>query len=191
MKELNYKTIHNYLSLIYKDFNTKEIDKICHNIKTLFSKRLSNKNINQLWTEKDSFLITYADTVRNKSQNHLKTLDNFLNLFCKDFSHIHILPYYPSSSDDGFAVIDYKRISKENGTWADFEKLTSKFKIMSDLVINHCSSESNLFNDKTDGSSATNTEMVWIPIHVPHKGKYSPLSFIFFTWSNKYFAVFM
>ena len=147
MKELNYKTIHNYLSLIYKDFNTKEIDKICQNIKTLFSKRLSDKNINQLWTEKDSFLITYADTVRNKSQNHLKTLGNFLNLFCKDFSHIHILPYYPSSSDDGFAVIDYKRISKENGTWADFEKLTSKFKIMSDLVINHCSSESNLFKN--------------------------------------------
>ena len=64
---------------------------------------------------------------------------NFLNNFCKEFNFVHILPFFPSSSDDGFAIIDYKKIDTENGDWSDFKKISDKFKVMTDLVINHCS----------------------------------------------------
>ena len=113
MEELNYKTIFNYLSLIYKNHSTQEIDKICKAIKKLFPKSLNKDTSNELWSEKDCFLITYADSVTKKSQNNLVTLKVFLEKYCKEFSHIHILPFYPYSSDDGFAVIDYKK-SKKN-----------------------------------------------------------------------------
>jgi len=76
--------------------------------------------------------------------------------YCKEFSFIHILPFYPYSSDDGFAVIDYENINQEHGNWEDFKKISSNYKVMSDLVINHCSSENILFKNflnKTDPGS--------------------------------------
>ena len=57
------------------------------------------------------------------------------------------MPFYPYSSDDGFAVVNYEKIKFEHGDWDDFKKLSSNFKIMSDLVINHCSSQNKLFKN--------------------------------------------
>ena len=147
MNQLNLKTLQNYLSSIYKNHSHKEIKILSSEIKKIFS-RSSNKQVSkELWDEKDCFLITYADSVVDEKQNNFKILNSFLNKFCKNFSFIHILPFYPYSSDDGFAVKDYKKIKKEHGTWNDFSKLSSKFKIMSDLVINHCSTENQLFKN--------------------------------------------
>ena len=147
MGKLNYKNLYNYLSLIYKNQSTQEIGEICKAIKKLFPKSLNKDTLNEKWSEKDCFLITYADTVSKKSQNNLVTLNVFLEKYCKEFSYIHILPFYPYSSDDGFAVIDYKKIEEKHGEWRDFSKLSSKFKIMCDLVINHCSSKNYLFQN--------------------------------------------
>ena len=86
----------------------------------------------------------------------LKTLSNFLNNYLSDLiSIVHILPFYPFSSDDGFSVVDYSAVNTELGTWEDIQALTDKFKLMADLVINHCSAESewfkNFINDKSPG----------------------------------------
>ena len=91
------------------------------------------------------FLITYADSITTNNQKHLQTLSYFLENYCYEFSFIHILPFFPFSSDDGFAVINYEEVDSNHGNWSDLKKLSSKFKIMIDLVINHCSSKNNLF----------------------------------------------
>ena len=146
MKELNFKILYSYLSSIYKKHNSKEINNLCNEIKRIFFKTSKKKN-NELWSEKDCFLITYADSVKNKKKNNFQTLNSFLDKYCKEFTFIHILPFYPYSSDDGFAVVDYKKIQNEHGEWSDFSKLSLKYKVMTDLVINHCSSKNTLFQN--------------------------------------------
>ena len=92
-------------------------------------------------------MITYADSIKKKNQKNLITLYNFLKKYCKEFNYIHILPFFPFSSDDGFAVEDYKKIKIEHGSWKDLKKITKTFDIMVDLVINHCSSKNKLFEN--------------------------------------------
>tara|TARA_A100001015_G_C15031146_1_gene733300 strand:- start:549 stop:2273 length:1725 start_codon:yes stop_codon:yes gene_type:complete len=146
MKELNTKILQNYLVSIYKDLENKEIKNICAEIKNIFLKKKKVKKT-QLWDQEDCFLITYSDSIKKKSKDNFKILDSFLDQYCKDFSFIHILPFYPYSSDDGFAVIDYNQVESENGNWDDFSKISSKYKVMADLVINHCSSQNQLFKN--------------------------------------------
>ena len=67
MKELNFKILYSYLSSIYKKHNSKEINNLCNEIKRIFFKTSKKKN-NELWSEKDCFLITYADSVKNKKK---------------------------------------------------------------------------------------------------------------------------
>ena len=59
------------------------------------------------WSQKDVFLITYADSIYEEKNNKLKTLSKFLDKYCKkQFNNLHILPFFPYSSDDGFSITD-------------------------------------------------------------------------------------
>ena len=147
MKDLDSNILHNYLSLIYKEFSSEEISILSKKIKSIFSDSSFTNSKKHLWDEKDCFLITYADSIKSPGKKNLNTLKKFLNKYCKEFSFVHILPFYPYSSDDGFAVVNYEKIKFEHGDWDDFKKLSSNFKIMSDLVINHCSSQNKLFKN--------------------------------------------
>ena len=151
-KDKFYEVVKSYLHSIYaKNLKEIEIDQISKKICSLFvNKKISKKN---LWSEKDFFLITYADSVKKKKVKNLISLGNFLNKYCKEFSFVHVLPFFPYSSDDGFAVKDFKKVYSEHGDWDDFKKISSSFKTMIDLVINHCSSENMLFKDFLNGSS--------------------------------------
>ena len=151
-KDKFYEVVKSYLHSIYaKNLKEIEIDQITKKICSLFvNKKISKKN---LWSEKDFFLITYADSVKKKKVKNLISLGNFLNKYCKEFSFVHVLPFFPYSSDDGFAVKDFKKVNSEHGDWDDFKKISSSFKTMIDLVINHCSSENRLFKDFLNGSS--------------------------------------
>ena len=144
MGKIEFKTLMSLVNGIYKTFSVKEVKKLSQEIEKIFPSNEKKKSKN-LWNEKDFFLITYADSVIKKNNKNLNTLFNFLNSFCKEFNFIHILPFFPSSSDDGFAIIDYKKVDQRNGEWRDFKKISKKFKVMSDLVINHCSSSNSLF----------------------------------------------
>ncbi|MGE5259160.1 MAG: sugar phosphorylase [Hyphomicrobiales bacterium] len=98
------------------------------------------------FTEKDIFLITYADQFLQWERSPLEALAMFLGAYVKDvISGLHILPFFPYSSDDGFAVIDYRRVSRDFGTWKDIDSLAGQYRLIVDLVANHVSSESRWF----------------------------------------------
>ena len=137
--------IFNHLNIIYpKSNNTHLTNKIF----SIFFEKKSPKQfvIQNRWDESDVALITYLDTFYNNDEKNIKTLEQVLNTYLQDnVSIIHLLPFFPYSSDDGFAVIDYLKIKKGLATWSDIKKLSLKYKIMADLVINHCSSQSEWF----------------------------------------------
>ncbi|HLU09627.1 MAG TPA: alpha-amylase family glycosyl hydrolase, partial [Oceanobacillus sp.] len=98
------------------------------------------------FSERDVFLITYGDTLQRESEPPLRTLHHFLNQWVKGaISTIHILPFYPYSSDDGFSVIDYYAVNPDLGTWEDVAALGQDFRLMFDAVINHMSARSEWF----------------------------------------------
>ncbi len=94
-----------------------------------------------LWDAGDVLLITYGDSIRQPAEAPLHTLHRFLTERLPGcFSSLHVLPYFPYSSDDGFAVIDYLKVNPALGDWPDIERIALDFKLMTDLVINHVSS---------------------------------------------------
>jgi len=96
--------------------------------------------------EKDVILITYGDMVKEEGEKPLKTLGRLLKEYLVDsINTIHILPFYPFSSDDGFSVIDYRHVDPEFGSWRDISQLNRDFRLMFDAVINHCSTQSAMF----------------------------------------------
>lgn len=104
------------------------------------------------WDENDVVLITYGDTVSSDDETPLRTLRRFcLEHLRGAISTVHILPFFPWTSDDGFSVVDYRKVASENGSWADVEALGSDFDLMFDLVLNHCSRESQWFKDYVTG----------------------------------------
>lgn len=97
-------------------------------------------------TEKDAMLITYGDHILSADSNPLQTLTRVCESHLKGLiSSIHILPFFPWSSDDGFSVKDYRQVDPALGTWDDIEKLGQSFRLMFDGVINHMSAESDWF----------------------------------------------
>jgi glucosylglycerate phosphorylase len=97
-------------------------------------------------TERDSILITYGDQVQSPNEKTLQTL----NSFCREHltnivSGIHILPFYPWTSDDGFSVVDYRKVDSSLGDWEDISSMQDHFRLMFDGVINHISSQSEWF----------------------------------------------
>lgn len=100
------------------------------------------------WDQSDVFLITYGNSIVREGRPPLRELGNFLIRELKDtFSGVHILPFNPYSSDDGFSVIDYTAVDPALGSWEDIAAIESEFIVMSDLVINHCSRESVWFKN--------------------------------------------
>lgn len=96
--------------------------------------------------EKDVILITYGDMIRKEGEKPLTTLGVLLKEYLVELINtIHILPFYPFSSDDGFSVIDYRQVNPEFGDWNDISQLNRDFRLMVDAVINHCSTQSAMF----------------------------------------------
>lgn len=91
-------------------------------------------------SERDSVLITYADQLRETDILPLQTLTDFCEQYLSDvINSIHLLPFFPYSSDDGFSVSDYRAVNPAFGDWEDVSRLGSKFRLMFDAVINHVS----------------------------------------------------
>ena len=89
-------------------------------------------------------LITYADCMGND----LNDLENVLNKYLEGaVGGLHILPFFPSSADRGFAPTTYKEVDPVFGTWENIERLSKKYYLMYDYMINHLSIESDIFKD--------------------------------------------
>jgi len=103
-------------------------------------------------TENDVILITYGDQVRQADRPPLQTLHETLDTtFAGIVSGVHILPFFPSTSDDGFSVVDYRAVDPTLGTWADIERLGQRYRLMFDAVVNHISASSAWFRDVLAG----------------------------------------
>ncbi len=101
-----------------------------------------------LWDETDVLLVTYGDSVVDAEEHPLAVLRKFLEQFVGNhITGVHILPFFPFSSDDGFSVIDYRKVRPDLGDWQDIRDIASEYKLMVDLVINHVSRESLWFYD--------------------------------------------
>ncbi|NNU83401.1 sugar phosphorylase [Geobacillus sp. BMUD] len=97
-------------------------------------------------TEKDIMLITYGDSIKEEGTLPLQTLKEFLLKYVKKtITAVHILPFYPYTSDDGFSVVDYRQVNPELGDWTDIQSLSNEFDLMFDAVINHISKSSEWF----------------------------------------------
>lgn len=105
-----------------------------------------------LWDENDIITITYGDVIKHDNEQPLETLHHFFNQYLHDVTNIiHVLPFYPFSSDDGFSVINYSEVNQSLGNWEDINNIAKDYSLMADLVINHCSSRSLWFDNYKQG----------------------------------------
>jgi len=103
---------------------------------------------NSLWSETDALVITYGNTLEDGKHKPLDLLNDFMHRYLKrGISGVHVLPFFPFSSDDGFAVIDFEVVDPRLGEWVDIQRISADFSLMSDLVLNHVSSQSRWFNE--------------------------------------------
>jgi len=104
------------------------------------------------WSCEEVVLITYADSVTSDSKTPLETLKHFADQYLSGrISTIHILPFFSYSSDDGFSVIDYSVVNQSHGDWDQIEAIGENFKLMGDVVLNHCSARSLWFENFKEG----------------------------------------
>ena len=105
------------------------------------------------WSERDVVLITYADQIQGPDHAPLWYLRDFLRRhdLARSINTVHLLPFFPYSSDDGFSVIDYRQVDPAAGTWDDVERLADDVHLMFDLVLNHVSQRSEWFQRYLEG----------------------------------------
>ena len=93
-------------------------------------------------TEADAILIAYPDHLRRDGMTPLRALGAFAEEHLADaVSAVHVLPFHPYTSDDGFAVSDCEAVAEQHGTWDDLFAISARFRLMVDLVLNHVSSQ--------------------------------------------------
>ncbi|MCC9623128.1 sugar phosphorylase [Thalassospira sp. MA62] len=92
------------------------------------------------WSQRDAFLITYGDSINQDGKKGLESLGAFYSKWLKDWlTGIHILPFHPFTSDDGFSVSDFTKLRDDLGNWDDVKELSQHGTVMADLVANHIS----------------------------------------------------
>ena len=138
------KDIKERLLTLYSEEEASQADLLIAKMIARYKEKIDSKPYHM--TQEDVILITYGDQVIEPSVEPMQTLAKFLDEYIKDIINtVHILPFYPYSSDDGFSVIDYKDVSPRMGSWGDVEALSENYNLMFDGVINHISQYSYWF----------------------------------------------
>ena len=154
--------INSKLNSIYsKDFKKTDLKLFADELYKLIqisNKKISKANRKKLKVSEDTtVVICYGDSVFDNGKiNSIKSFKSFYNKYLsKFFNTIHFLPFYPSSSDSGFAVKDHYKIDNKLGSWTDINNFSKKNNIMADIVINHASSKGlwfkNFLRNKSPG----------------------------------------
>ena len=126
-------------------------------------------------TETDAMLITYGDQLQEPAKPTLQSLAEVLDRYLKGvISSVHLLPFYPYSSDDGFSVIDYTAVNPALGDWPDLGLLRQNFRLMFDAVINHISAQSGWFQGFLAGDSKYETYFITVDPAVDLSGVTRP-----------------
>ena len=141
--------VRRHLDRIYPDLGDGELESLAASILAatgIDEARMADVQ-SQLPGSDEVVLITYGDTFIEQSQPHLRSLQAVWNShFASVFSTVHVLPFFPSSSDGGFAVVDYRSIDSALGDWPDLTAVVGDGGLMVDLVCNHGSAQSDWFN---------------------------------------------
>ena len=105
------------------------------------------------FTENDMVLITYGDMIKGQGSTPLATLHNFVDTYnLGAINTLHILPFFPYSSDRGFSVVNFKAVDRRLGSWVDILNMAANYDLMFDGVLNHCSSKSRMFKEFLRGN---------------------------------------
>lgn len=107
-------------------------------------------------------LITYADSLGKNLKELNSVLENHLEGV---IGGIHLLPFFPSTGDRGFAPSDYTTVDESFGTWEDIERLGENYYLMFDFMINHISRESKFFQDFKKNHEQSPYKEMFIRIH--------------------------
>ena len=142
LTQKDQKTIRSKLDKIYKKFlSKKDIDyfeKEIVQIIRLFNKKNPKKK--KSISEKTTLVICYGDSVYSEKKKSIRVFQGFFKKKLKNyFNTIHFLPFYPSSSDSGFAVKDHYKVENKLGNWSDIKNVSKSSDVMADMVINHSS----------------------------------------------------
>ncbi len=156
---MNMKTIHDLFMKIYGEgagsVGIERTIQLLRQYKTrvpLHSRGLDHR---------DAILITYADQVQQTGQSPLAVLADFCRSRLRDVvTGIHILPFYPWTSDDGFSVVDYRAVDSRYGSWDDLARLGGDFRLMFDAVVNHVSVKSGWFQSMLAGDPRYETYFI-------------------------------
>lgn len=155
LNELSQKITH-HLEVIYKSIPefipiqllTSEVIGIMR----LDSDRIEPISHHNCWDQTDIMLISYGDSVLEDDISPLQSLKHFLDNYTKStINSIHILPFFPYCSDDGFAVMDFYQVNDKLGDWNDIQLIAGDYRLMADLVINHGSSSGEWFKNFIKG----------------------------------------
>ncbi len=142
MTETNIYTL---LSKIYRGDDAARIHPRLLRLMQTYRETIQPPRVTGL-SPRDAILITYPDQVQRADELPLHTLTGFCARHLQGLvSALHILPFYPSSSDGGFSVMDYRAVSPNFGDWTDIQNLGDNFRLMFDAVVNHASAQGTWF----------------------------------------------
>ena len=157
MRILSEKSIYRVRDRLGRIYGESEAPRLAQRLSVLADRyarslRSRYRPGNGLWDQRDVVLITYGDMVYAAGETPLVTLRRFLAQRLKDSIRVvHLLPFFPSSSDKGFSVIDYREVDPALGSWRDVQAIGEDFDLMFDLVLNHASSQSAWFKQFING----------------------------------------
>jgi len=147
------KAIKKKLEFLYGEKIAEKTREKLNKLISKYEKIIPRKSF--YFNEKDVVLITYGDSFLKSGEKPLRVLGEFLNTYLSDtITIVHILPFFPYSSDDGFSVIDYLEVNPALGGWDEVDSLGQNFHLMFDAVINHISAKSKEFGEFLKNSPA-------------------------------------
>ena len=145
--------MQNIRKLVMQLYGDQKSDAIITDIQNLLDQYRRKPDRVSVISEKDVALICYGDSFLSPDRKPLQTLKTFLDRYLRNhISLLHLLPFFPYSSDDGFAVIDYKEVNPEFGNWEDIDNLGKSYGLIIDAVVNHISAKSPWFREYLKGN---------------------------------------
>lgn len=118
-------------------------------------------------------LITYGDSLGK----NLKEMEEIIDTNYKGaIGSVHILPFFPSSGDRGFAPTCYDKVDKQFGTFEDLNRIGMKYDLMYDFMVNHISTASEFYQDFKEKKSSLLIKIYLFDIKIFGKTENHPQS---------------
>ena len=106
-----------------------------------------------------TMLITYSDSLGNNLKDLYTNLEEH---FGDAIGGVHLLPFFPSTGDRGFAPVDYDEVDSAFGDWEDIKRLGEKYYLMFDFMINHISRQSKYYKDYQEKHEASEFKALFL-----------------------------